>query len=98
MARRGYHLVSFAQYVIGATFAFFVFAIAATALAATGSAINSRQAQSIGNVYADVLMRIEDGARALRADYCARGNIESGHMCGDPDLLLGAEHAPLQQT
>jgi hypothetical protein len=93
MARRGFHLILFVDYVIGAFFAFCVFAFAATAFAATGSAIHSPQTQAIGNVYADVLMRIESGARALRADYCARGNIESGRRCGDPDLLLGGRAA-----
>jgi hypothetical protein len=89
MARQGYHLLLFTDYVIGAFFAFLVFAMSATAFAITGNALQSRETQAIGNVYAGFLMRIEDGARALRADYCARGHVETGAMCGDPDLLLG---------
>jgi hypothetical protein len=92
MTGKGYHLVLFADYVIGAFFAFVVFAVSATALAATGSAMQSRQTQALSNVYANFLMHVEKGARALRADYCARGNIESGPSCGDPDLLLGSAH------
>jgi len=94
MTRRGYHLFLFADYVIGAFFAFLVFALSATAFAAAGSALRAPQAQAIGNIYADALMRIEDGARALRADYCARGNVVSGRTCGDPDLLLGGATVP----
>jgi hypothetical protein len=97
MARKGYHLILFADYVIGALFAFLVFAFSATAFAVTGSAINSTQAQAIGNVYAGFLMRVEDGARALRMDYCDRGNVDSGAACGDPDLLLGSRTAPPPQ-
>ncbi len=89
MARKGFHLLLFADYVLGALFAFVVFAVSATAFAVTGSALQSRETQAIGNVYAGFLMRIEDGARALRADYCERGNVETGPSCGDPDLLLG---------
>ncbi len=89
MARKGFHLLLFADYVLGAFFAFVVFAVSATAFAVTGSALQSRETQAIGNVYAGFLMRIEDGARALRADYCERGNVETGPSCGDPDLLLG---------
>jgi hypothetical protein len=91
---KGYHLVLFADYVIGAFFAFLVFAVSATTFAATGSALHSRETQAIGNIYANFLMHVEDGARALRADYCARGKIESGRMCGDPDLLLGGPSQP----
>ncbi len=94
MARRGYHLVLFADYVISATFAFLVFAVGATSLAATGSALHSTRTQAVSSIYADVLIRIEDGARALRADYCARGNMESGALCGDTDLLLGGPGTP----
>jgi hypothetical protein len=89
MARKGYHLLLFADYVIGAVFAFVVFAVSATAFAVTGNALQSRETQAIGNIYAGFLLRIEDGARALRADYCERGNVKSGTSCGDPDLLLG---------
>ncbi len=94
MARRGYHLVLFADYVISATFAFLVFAVGATSLAATGSALHSTRTQAVSSIYADVLIRIEDGARALRADYCARGNVESSALCGDPDLPLGGAVEP----
>ncbi len=94
MARKSYHLVLFADYVIGAFFAFLVFAVSATAFAVTGSALQSRETQAIGNVYANFLMHIEDGARALRADYCERGNVESGVSCGDPDLLMGGPSTP----
>jgi hypothetical protein len=89
MIRQGYHLLLFADYVIGAFFAFIVFAVASTAFAAGGGALRFGPAQAIGNVYADVLMHVEDGARALRAEYCARGRVESGATCGDEDLLLG---------
>lgn len=89
MAHKGYNLILFVDYMISACFAFLVFAVGATAVAATGSATNFGPAQQVGNVYADVLIRIEDGARALRADYCARGKVESGTVCGDPDLMLG---------
>lgn len=95
MAQKGYHLLLFADYVIGALFAFLVFALSATAFAVTGSTLKSRETQAVGNVYASFLMRIEEGARALRADYCARGKVESGPSCGDPDLLLGARHGDL---
>lgn len=94
MARRGYHLVLFADYLISAAFAFLVFAVSATSLAATGSALDSSRTQAVSNVYASMLLHIEDGARALRADYCARGNVESGPLCGDPELLLGAPDGP----
>jgi hypothetical protein len=94
MARKSYHLLLFADYVIGALFAFIVFAVSATAFAVTGNAINSRETQAIGNIYANFLMHVEDGARALRADYCDKGNVESGATCGDPDLLLGGPSAP----
>jgi hypothetical protein len=97
MARGGYHLILFADYVIGALFAFVVFALSATAFAVTGGAFHSREAQAIGNVYAEFLIRVEDGARALRADYCARGNVESGATCGDPDLLRGGPAAPARR-
>ena len=90
MARKGYHLLLFADYVIGAFFAFLVFAVGATTFAVTGNALQAPQAQAVGNLYADFLMHVEDGARALRADYCERGNVQSGPSCGDPDLLLGA--------
>ena len=50
MANKGYHLVLFADYVIGALFAFLVFAVSATGFAATGSALQSRQTQAIGNI------------------------------------------------
>jgi hypothetical protein len=94
MARKGFHLILFADYVIGALFAFIVFAVSATAFAVTGNAINSRETQAVGNIYANFLMHVEDGARALRADYCDRGNVESGASCGDPDLLMGGPSTP----
>jgi hypothetical protein len=89
MRTRAYHLVLFADYVIGAFFAFLVFALGATAFAVTGGALKSYETQAIGNVYAEFLLRIEDGARALRADYCDRGRVEAAAACGDPDALLG---------
>lgn len=94
MTRKSVHLFLFADYVIGALFAFLVFAVGATAFAVTGSALQSRETQAIGNVYANFLMHIEDGARALRADYCERGNVEAGPSCGDPDLLMGGPSTP----
>lgn len=79
----------FADYVIGAFFAFLVFAMGATAFAVTGGALKSYETQAIGNVYAEFLLRIEDGARALRSDYCHRGRVEAATACGDADALLG---------
>lgn len=93
MVRKSFNLILLADYVIGAFFAFLVFAFSATAFSATGSAIKSHEAQAIGNIYAGFLMRIEDGARALRADYCSRGKVETGATCGDADLLLGGPNS-----